>query len=199
MLDESWLEQREADAETACARTAERARIDRALRGEPRAVREIVEQHRPGMYALALRVVRDPSEAEDLVQESFARAFRRLDRFDPTYRLSTWLYRIVLNSCRDHLRSPRRKERPTSVWCEPARAPHELTEDPMLACERAQRVRRAIAQLRPNYREIIVLKDLMELSYEEIREITGSSITGLKIRAIRARTRLRKLLEEELA
>jgi RNA polymerase sigma-70 factor (ECF subfamily) len=161
------------------------------------ASRKLFEQHYPGMYALALRMVRDPSEAEDLVQESFARAFTRMDAFDPQYRLSTWLYRIVLNTCRDHIKSPRRRELPASQPMDAASESLHWDNDPALANERARRVHRALSKLRPNYWEIVMLKDVMELSYDEIRDVTGGTLPGLKIRAVRARARLRKLLEDE--
>jgi RNA polymerase sigma-70 factor, ECF subfamily len=174
------------------ARHREQSQIRRAWGGDGAACREIVEQHRRGMYAVALRMTGDKAEAEDLVQDSFARAFRRLHQFDATYRLSTWLYRIVLNSCRDHLKSPRRNERPAG-----ARQLELAESDPWLARERKQRLSRAIERLTPHYSEIVMLKDVMELSYEEIHTLTGTPVTGLKIRAIRARDRLRELLEEE--
>jgi DNA-directed RNA polymerase specialized sigma24 family protein len=60
-----------------------------------------------------------------------------------------------------------------------------------------QRLHRALEKLRPNYSQIVMLKDVMELSYEEIHALTGTPITGLKIRAVRARDRLRKLLDEQ--
>ena len=72
----------------------------------------------------------------------------------------------------------------------------DLHGDPWLARERLQRVRRALEKLRPNYSQIVMLKDVMELSFEEIHALTGTSISGLKIRAVRARDRLRKLLDD---
>jgi RNA polymerase sigma-70 factor (ECF subfamily) len=179
------------------AHCAERACVARSLSGDAVASRAIVEQHYPGMYALALRMVRDPSEAEDLVQESFARAFARLDEFDSRYRLSTWLYRIALNTCRDHIKSPRRRELPASQPLDSAGESAHWEHDPAVVHERARQVRRALSKLRPNYWEIVMLKDVMELSYDEIKDVTGCTLPGLKIRAVRARARLRKLLEDE--
>jgi RNA polymerase sigma-70 factor (ECF subfamily) len=177
-------------------RRRERFLVQRAAKGDARACREIVEQHYGGMYSRALRLIGDRAEAEDLVQESFARAFGRLRQFDSSYRLSTWLYRIVLNSCRDHLKSPRRRESPAGTQ-HLERDASELGGDPWLARERVQRLHRALEKLRPNYSQIVMLKDVMELSYEEIHALTGTPITGLKIRAVRARDRLRKLLDEQ--
>jgi RNA polymerase sigma-70 factor (ECF subfamily) len=185
------------DSETGAreAHRRERSLVQRATRGDASACREIVEQHSAGMYSRALRMVRDRSEAEDLVQESFARAFGRLRQFDSTYRLSTWLYRIVVNSCRDHMKSPRRKEQPSGQH-QLEQCTRSWNDDPLIARERRRRLQRALDSLRPNYSEIVMLKDVMELSFEEIHALTGTPITGLKIRAVRARDRLRKLLAE---
>jgi RNA polymerase sigma-70 factor (ECF subfamily) len=189
---------RSGASDCSAARELEVALIRRATSGDARAARALVEAHHGSMYKLALRMVDDGTEAEDLVQEAFARAFRRLDQFDEAYRLSTWLHRIVLNSCRDHLKSPRRRERPSTAPLEPSAEGEEPQHDPMVDDQRARRLHHALDELRPKYREIIVLKDVLELSYHEIRDVTGTPITGLKIRAIRARARLRKLLEKKL-
>jgi RNA polymerase sigma-70 factor (ECF subfamily) len=179
-----------------CAHERERQLVERAVGGDARAFREIVDRHHPGMYALAQRLVRNPADAEDLVQESFERAFARLWQFDTTYRLSTWLYRIVLNSCRDHLKSRRRSERPAgSEVQELDSVPPDV--DPWVAHERDRQLRTAVDRLLPNYSQILLLKDVLGLSFEEIRELTGVPVTGLKIRAIRARERLRRLLGED--
>lgn len=189
---------RRAPREGGRARELERLLIGRAAGGDAIAARELVVQHHARMYALAQRVIGDPIEAEDLVQESFVRAFSHFDRFDPRYRLSTWLRHIVLNSCRDHLKSPRRRERPCSEQLDSALGAAESEADPLIIHQRARRLRRALDELRPPYREIIVMKDILGLSFEEIRDLTGAPITGLKIRAIRARARLRELLEESV-
>jgi RNA polymerase sigma-70 factor, ECF subfamily len=186
-----------AGLKATAARQAERGLVSRAASGEPRAARELVQQHYGAMYARALRSIGDPVEAEDLVQDAFVRAFGRLDRFDPKYRLSTWLHHIVINSCRDHLKSPRRRERPCGgQQLDAVSAASDPDSDPMVVDERVRRLRSALAELRPKYLEIVVLKDMMGLSFQEIHGATGAPITGLKIRAIRARARLRKLLEK---
>jgi RNA polymerase sigma-70 factor (ECF subfamily) len=184
------------DDDVDAQRRRERFLVQRAAEGDARACRAIVEQHYGGMYSRALRLIGDRIEAEDLVQESFARAFGRLRQFDTSYRLSTWLYRIVLNSCRDHLKSARRRESPAGTH-HLERDAGDLGGDPWLARDRVQRLHRALEKMRPNYSQIVMLKDVMELSYEEIHALTGTPITGLKIRAVRARDRLRKLLDEQ--
>ena len=186
---------RDADEE----RAWERRQIGLAARGDALAFRAIVERHHRGMYALTLRLLRDRAEAEDAVQEAFARAYCAMERFDPTYRLSTWLYGIALNICRDVWKSARMREArnnsPTSSW--PTEDEDQRPDALLAAHRRAARLWQALDRVRPAYREILVLKDLQELSYQEIHEITGTPITALKIRAIRAREQLRSVMEGE--
>jgi RNA polymerase sigma-70 factor (ECF subfamily) len=174
-------------------------RVDRALAGSTEAFRALVERYHHGLYRLGLRMLGDQAEAEDVVQETFTRAYKRLDGFDSNYRLSTWLYRIALNICRDHLKSPRRKEQPRVVDSQfpPSGESAPRADKQVESARMAERVHNALARLSPSYREIIVLKDLQEMSYPEIREITGTPVTALKIRAIRARAKLREVLEHE--
>jgi RNA polymerase sigma-70 factor, ECF subfamily len=181
-------------------RQREREWVEAAMAGDARAFRAIVERHHRGLFQLALRMVGRRTDAEDVVQDSFARAYRCLDRYDPEYRLSTWLYRIALNICRDHLKSPRRRERPDGLAAASYRNRTEEADRADVHLARArqvQRLRRALEQLSPSYREAVVLKDLEELTYHEMRRVTGTPITALKIRVVRARNKLRTLLEEE--
>ncbi|HEY8427272.1 MAG TPA: sigma-70 family RNA polymerase sigma factor [Sandaracinaceae bacterium] len=179
------------------SREDEAAWVAAAAAGDATAFRRIVEQHYRALYLMAARLVGDAVEAQDLVQESFAKAYLHLDRFDASYRLSTWLHRITLNTCRDYLKCSRRRERASTpeLFDRPDEAPHP--EQELAAKVTEQRVRAALARLKPSYREVLVLKDLQGLSYEEIKAITGTPITALKIRAVRARAKLKDELEAE--
>lgn len=178
------------------ARDEELAWVEAAREGDARAFRRIVEQHHRGLFSMAHRLVGCRAEAQDLVQESLAKAYTNLDRFDSQYRLSTWLHRITLNTCRDHLKSARRRERASGSDPMPERADERPAPDEEVARRRrAERVHAALNRLKPSYREVLVLKDLQGLSYSEIEEITGSPITALKIRVVRARAKLRRLME----
>lgn len=174
-------------------REREREQITRALDGNVEAFRAIIERHHHGLFRLAVRMLGDETEAEDAVQETFARAYRRLDRFDFSHRLSTWLYRIALNICRDHLKSPRRREHPGGMYGSFDFAPFDERQGVDVRLDQ----KRLVARVRPSYREALVLKDIQELSYGEMREITGAPVTALKIRVLRARAKLRSLLEQE--
>ncbi len=183
-----------AEAED-CAR--ERRDVDLARDGDARAFRRIVERHHRALYLLALRLTGSRADAQDLVQDGLAKAYVHLDRFDPRYRLSTWLHRIVLNTCRDYLKSARRRELPagadptSELRDESAARP----DDVAARRETAVRVRAALDTLKPAYREILVLKDMQGFTYVEISAITGTPVTALKIRALRARAKLRATLE----
>ncbi|MCC6874154.1 MAG: sigma-70 family RNA polymerase sigma factor [Sandaracinaceae bacterium] len=175
----------------------ERQLVLRATDGDALAFRAIVERHHRALYHLAFRMVGDGADAEDLVQESFAKAYLHLDRYDSGYRLSTWLHRIALNTCRDHLKSARRRERPSGEELD-ERANGEAGQDEDLdQRRRAAQVQAALGGLKESYREVLVLKDLQGFSYDEIKDITGCPITSLKIRVLRARARLRELLGEQ--
>jgi len=180
-------------------RAQEQLLVERALLGETAAFRGLVERHQRGVHGLVGRLVRNASDQDELVQEAFARAYCALEQFDPRYRFSTWLYRIALNLCRDHNKSAKRRERSVGLDVEaamPAGAPtqnsHEMKPD---RDTELARLRVAIDLLSDKDREVIVLKDLHELSYEEIRELTGSPITALKIRVVRARRRLHGFMQ----
>jgi RNA polymerase sigma-70 factor, ECF subfamily len=185
-----------ADAERA-SREQEVAWVHAALSGDATAFRRIVEQHHRSLYVMATRLIGDAVEAQDLVQESFAKAYTHLDRFDPSYRLSTWLHRITLNTCRDHLKSARRRERVSSTDVVSERPDDAPRPDDVLADQDlSERVRIALGRLRPAYREVLVLKDLSDMSYADIKRMTGTPVTALKIRVVRARAKLRRLLED---
>lgn len=199
-MPEGWLVTRAAvlPAERA-SRDDEVSWVAAAAQGDATAFRRIVEHHHRALYSMAARLVGDAAEAQDLVQESFAKAYVHLDRFDASFRLSTWLHRITLNTCRDHLKSARRRERCAGADPAADQADDALRPDEELARARqAERVRIALDRLKPAYREVLVLKDLQGLSYEEIRAITGTPITALKIRVVRARAKLRGFLEDDV-
>lgn len=164
----------------------------RVVAGDHATFRVIVERFAPGLHRLALSLV-GSADAQDMVQDTFARAYRRMDSFDPRYRMSTWLYGICLNRCRDYLKSARRREVPTATP-EPEGWVVSADEETDIRA-RLGRVERAMGQLRPRDREILMLKDFEQLSYAEMREVLGTiSLSALKVRVIRARARLRELL-----
>ncbi len=173
-----------------------------ALRGAQEAFREIVVRFERPVYSLIARMVQDPGTAEDLAQEVFIKAFRRLDTYDPVRKFSSWLFKIAHNTAIDHLR----RHVPETVSLEGGKDRDEehrgglaavlsddSTENPSAAAERkdmARSLERAIARLRPDYREVVVLFYIEGASYQEICEVTGLPLGTVKTNLHRARKEL---------
>jgi RNA polymerase sigma-70 factor, ECF subfamily len=181
------------------ARAVERRAVEAVLAGERAAFRVLVDRYHRGLHSMIYRFVHNAADADDLAQQAFVSAFDALGTFDVTQRFSTWLYRIAINVAKDHLKSKKRTETalPGGEVREAAfsgRVP--ATDEATTTRERARLLERALSTLSVEDREILVLKDIEELPFEEIKRITGRPITALKIRAVRARARLRAALEK---
>lgn len=186
-------------ADEAEARALERRAVEAVLAGERAAFRVLVERHHRGVYAMICRFVHNPADADDLAQQAFLSAFDALGSFDVEQRFSTWLYRIAINLAKDHLKSKKRTETalPDGEVREAAFSGHVPAADAVVSGrERQALLQRALETLSVEDREILVLKDLEELPFEEIKRLTGRPVTALKIRAVRARARLRAALEK---
>ncbi len=177
--------------------------IQDALAGEQAAYAELVHRHRQRVYALALRMVRNPADAEDLAQEAFLRAFRALPTVDLTRPFLHWLLRITTNACLDHHR--RRKARPELLgpppgideddW-EPRDAdPGPLPDHAVESRESSEWLERVLAGLPPRYRAVITLRYVEDLSYEEIASLLGLPLGTVKAQIHRAHAQVRKRLE----
>ncbi len=182
--------------------------VAEALRGAQEAFREIVVRFERPVYSLIVRMVQDPGTAEDLAQEVFIKAFRRLDTYDASRKLSSWLFKIAHNTTIDHLR----RHSPDTVSLEGGKdrdeeqrgglaavLSDESTENPAAAAERkdmARSLERAIARLRPDYREVVVLFYIEGASYQEICEATGLPLGTVKTNLHRARKELAEGMAE---
>ena len=170
--------------------------LDAALGGDHRAVAELVRRHGGRVYACAYRVLGDAGTAEEIVQDVFDRLFRRGGELRRDGALTTWLYAVALNRCRDTLR------RSSSVLATrvqpldpdmPDRSPdpHELAEQ----SERDARVRDALGALPAEMREVIALRFASGLSYQEIATLQGCAEGTIASRLHRALERLGRNLE----
>jgi RNA polymerase sigma-70 factor, ECF subfamily len=169
-----------------------------ALRGSQDAYRELVKRFERPVYSLVLRMVPDSAAAEDVAQEVFVKAFRRLDSFDPQWKLSSWLFKIAHNTAIDHLR----RGAPETVPLEAAEEDKgglaavladAAAEDPHAAAERrdlARSLERAIAHLRPEYRQAVLMFYAHGASYQDICEVTGLPLGTVKTNLHRARKQL---------
>ena len=183
---------------TQVERDRERELIARAQSGDRAAFAALLREHQDGVYTLARRLVGDPHLASDVAQEALIRAWRALPKFRGDSRLSTWLYRITVNTAWTHKkRAGRRQESSIEDHLDMA-APID-SDHPEVAGEILElrgRLRLALDRLSGPQRKVVVLKDVYGWSHAEIAESMGISVTAAKVRLHRARARLAKDLEE---
>ena len=161
-------------------------------------------KHLDALYGAALRYTRSPSDAEDLVQDAFVKAYRFYDRFEPGTNMKAWLFRILTNT---FINKYRRKTRERKVLegktAEPvgdgvmSRAAMRCLTDPVSEAQRRlihAEIQEALDALPEDYRVMIVLADIEELSYKEIAEIVGCPIGTVMSRLHRARKKMQKRL-----
>ncbi|XZE54870.1 RNA polymerase sigma factor [Planctomycetaceae bacterium SH139] len=173
--------------------------IEAALTGDRTAFEGLVLRYQDRLYAAMVQVVGSADEAEDVVQDAFVRAFLKLDTFQNNSQFFTWLYRIAFNSALSRMR--RRK---TTTSLDQAREavgdePVDQIAGPderLLQQERVQMVQKALGQLSPDHRAILVLREMEDHAYEQIAEILNISIGTVRSRLSRARSQLKTVLEE---
>lgn len=182
----------------------ERRLISRCLAGEVEAFRPLVNRYQRVVFSIALRMLGGRADAEDVTQQAFVDAFNALDGFDGEGRahaFSSWLLRIAVNRSKDVLKSKKRTEQPLEdeVPGTDAAFAYDPSNPEANASsgERLQYLETALLQVSPKYREVLILKDIEELSYEEIHAILQLPLTTLKIRVVRARAMLRDIIERE--
>ena len=191
-----------ADSRPCAGKAEEEERlIERCLLGDSEGFRPLVQRYQRLVFSVALRMLGTRADAEDIAQQAFADAYGALDRFRGEGRanaFSTWLLRIVINRSKDVLKSKKRTEEPlgSEVAGDQAAFAHQ-PEDPEARAGQAEQRRlleAALLRVPTKYREVLVLKDVEDLSYEEIRTILRLPITTLKIRVVRARAMMRQAL-----
>jgi RNA polymerase sigma-70 factor (ECF subfamily) len=175
-----------------------------ALRGGDKAeFARMVETYSGTIYRLALKMLNNSQDAEDILQETFIKAFRSLKGFDGRSSLSTWLYRIATNEALMHLR----KKRPDTISIdqpvetdEGEQEPRQIVdwccipEDELMTAESRVYLDKAIDSLPETLKVVFLLRDIEELSTQEVSEVLGLSETAIKTRLSRARMRLREEL-----
>jgi len=173
--------------------------VTRVLAGHQDAFTTLVQRHNRAIYHYIYRMTGKTELAADLTQEVFLKVYTALSSFDPTYRFTTWLYRIASNRVIDHIRRRRMVLVPLEPPAGETRgAPREVAatqRDPqenLLDRESARDVAAAIGDLPAEYRELIILRHFQHRSYEEIAHIKDSPLGTVKNRLFRAREALRR-------
>ena len=192
---------------------AEAQFIEKLKAGDAWAFDRLVAERSADIYALLYRLTEDREEARDLTQETFLQAFRHVSAFRGDADLRTWLYRIAVNQARNRWRWWRRRRREVTFSLDDAgqegraganlgaRLPDESAPDPeqnALARERESVLLAALGTLSRNYREVVVLRDIEGLSYEEVAATLDISVGTVKSRLSRGRNELRRRLEGSL-
>jgi RNA polymerase sigma-70 factor (ECF subfamily) len=174
----------------------ERELIEACLAGRVEAFDLIVERHRRGVYQLCYRFVGNHEDASDLSQDVFLRAYRGLRSFRGQSSISTWLYRIGVNVCLNRVSAKALQTEPIEErQFEDVRA--KSPSDRLMAGERMQRVRDAIAQLPRKQRAALILRMYHEMSHQEIAAVLGSSVGAVKANFFHALGNLKKLLGDD--
>ncbi len=180
----------------------DRELVERARMGERSAFDLLVARYRRRLLRLVLRLLRDQAEAEDVVQETFLKAFRALPRFRGEAAFYTWLYRIALNGARNAILRRRQRSAPSGVVPAQLTAPVPEVGTPesmLLSKQVMQTIDAAMEALPLELRTAIVLREIEGLSYEEIAQIMECPLGTVRSRIFRAREaiarRLRPLLD----
>jgi len=174
-----------------------------AARGDRKAFTRLVEENKRSVYGLCLRLLADPEEARDAAQEAFTRAFASIESYDLEQPFAPWILRIARNLCLDTLRRRIPVRARVELDAEDEDGPSreladtssERADDAMQKAQTRQALEQAVAELPPNYREVVHLFHVEQLSYKEIAATMGIPMGTVMTWLHRARSQLRTLLE----
>ncbi len=186
-------------------KTADSLLVERALDGEQNAFRELYDRYQQKIYALVGSMVGPGDEVHDVVQEAFVRAFRSLKSFKGRSSFYTWLYRIAINATTDHRRRQARQRQQLSGRAleEIDRGATQLTapesdnpEADLYRSELSELMNRALETLSDDHRQVIVLREINGLNYQEIAEVTETTIGTVMSRLHYSRRKLAETLRK---
>jgi RNA polymerase sigma-70 factor (ECF subfamily) len=185
--------------------------VERLIVRDERAFNELVKTYERRVFALILRMLGNRAEAEEVAQEVFIQVFKAIGTFRGESKLSTWIYRIAVNLCKNRSKYLKVRHAGEQDELEAVAERVPLGEarranvgqverpDEALAGRQVEKVvQDAILELEDSFRECLVLRDVEELSYEEIEQITGLAEGTVKSRIHRARAQLREIVEKRL-
>src|SRR5688572_4181537 len=185
--------------------------IERLASHDERAFNELVQAYEQRVFRLVFRMVGRRDEAEDMAQEVFVQVFKAIGTFRGDSKLGTWIYRIAVNLCKNRIKYLSRRHSTDEEELEPVAERTALDErksgsvgetsrpDHMDEGYQIERiVQECMAAIDPDFREVLVLRDVEDLSYEELCEVTGLPDGTVKSRLHRARAMLKAAVEERL-
>lgn len=197
--------------ELAISDELEQRLIARLTARDERAFSELVRAYERRVLGLVTRMIGNRDEAKEVTQEVFFQVFKAIGTFRGESKLSTWIYRIAVNLCKNRVKylKVRHSDEQDELEEVAERVPFgevrranvgtiERPDEMMVGRQLEYIVQQAILQLEPSFRECLVLRDVEELSYEEIEQITGLNLGTVKSRIHRARGQLKELVEKAL-
>ena len=160
--------------------------------------RQIFSAHRDEIYGFCLRMMRNREEAEDISQEVFLRAVRAVGNFRGEATIKTWLHQIAHNLCLTRLAAAKRDRdnRSELIWVSDLTSDNPSAETSAASRDLRKALELAVGELEPVFREALLLREVENLSYEEIAKVIGASVNTVKTRIHRARTKLKQQLME---
>jgi RNA polymerase sigma-70 factor (ECF subfamily) len=181
--------------------------VEAVLKGDQELYGELVQRYQGRLVNYLYRLLRSVQEAEDLAQEVFFKLYQALDRYDPKYKFSTWLFRVAQNAAIDRIRKRRlqlvsmdRSGNPDSgigTWEFPSSDPGPYGD--LRNVERGEAIQAAIERLPWDYRELIVLRHFGELSYDEIARLKDMPLGTVKNKLFRGRQMMKEELRDYLS
>ncbi|PKK89591.1 MAG: RNA polymerase subunit sigma-24 [Candidatus Wallbacteria bacterium HGW-Wallbacteria-1] len=174
--------------------------IKKAIDRDEMAFRALVDRYTKKVFNIVFRFLRDTEDSRDVTQEVFINLFKNLDRFDDNYKFSTWLYKIATNQALYRYRSRKKRNSVTSNYAEIPEndpvaivCPEEETENRI----RQEKIMNLVDCLEEKYKTTIILRHVLDLSYEEIQQIMQLPLGTVKTNLFRARAKLKSLMENE--
>lgn len=177
--------------------------VNLAVDGDEKAFAELMNRYRDSIYYMLLKMVNNPSDADDLTIEAFGKAFKNIHLYTPNYAFSTWLFRIATNNCIDFIR--KKKSAPTAIeqqqdeQDDPAahlQSDMPGPEEEMMQKQKLKHLSHVVSQLKPKYRRLIELRYYKEYSYEEIANELNLPLGTVKAQIFRAKELLYNILNK---
>lgn len=169
---------------------ADRDLVGKCLTGDLESFGGLVERYQGPVFRVVLQMVSSYEDAQEVSQQVFMKAFEHLRSFDPSRRFFSWIYRIAVNECLNHVQRRKHFEPVSNEQQDVRRNPLQSFE----ASERSRRVREAVMSLGESYREVIVLRHFLSLSYQEIADTLQLPEKTVKSRLFSARQLLKEML-----
>lgn len=177
--------------------------IIQAQQGDMQAFETLITTYEKKIYGICLRMMGNEPDAYDAAQEVCVKIWKQLGSFEGNAKFSTWIYRIATNQCLDHLRKRKQKDeislfqtnsQTEDEWMIDVPSSEMSTEEQMDQKVLGEVIQQGLGELKPEYREMIVLRDVMGNSYDEMSRILDVSVGTVKSRLSRARSALKKIL-----